>query len=131
MLVTALASEEVRSIAYAGSSAIALASRPETVGPSFSGAGTGVEMTNQLSTHVAAFVDNSDVTSLAGKIKVSSQSDSQITEAKAYGVAVAANLAPKGIALSVAASVVDNDIRNTVDAYVTGNTGNEIRAAAT
>ncbi|MFO7616922.1 MAG: hypothetical protein R6V75_06695, partial [Bacteroidales bacterium] len=51
-------------------------------------------------------------------------SDSEIEKARAIGVAVAASLG----AASVAVSLVDNEISNTVEAYVTGSAGMNVEA---
>jgi hypothetical protein len=119
--VNARATDVIDAQAWAGSVAIA----------AFSGvalAGAGVEVTNQLSSSVQAYLENANVTATVGNIEVTAVSDSWIKKPTATGVAVAASLSKEGVAVSVAASIVDNVIRNTVEAYAKGSAAYSIRA---
>lgn len=111
--IQADSTDRVSAVSFAGSVAVAAG------GIGISGAGVGAELTNTLQSKVHAYVSESDVEA-QGNIDVQAISDSQITEAGAIGVAVALSLAPKGVAISVAASLSDNVISNDVQAYVSG-----------
>ena len=126
IILFARAADRVDVVAYAGSVAIAGGAQG-----ALSLAGAGVEVTNHLQTRTEAYINNANVTATIGNIQVQSVSDSQIIKAQAIGVAVAASLAPAGLAVSVAATVVDNDIKNTVNANISGSSFNVINAGGT
>ncbi|MFO7617339.1 MAG: hypothetical protein R6V75_08800, partial [Bacteroidales bacterium] len=116
ILVQAGALDTIDAVAFSGSVAIA-------AGIGGAGAGCGVEVTNTLTSGVSAYVLDSVVTA-ADDIAVKALSDSHIVKSQAIGVAVAASLG----SASVAVSLVDNHIGNTVQAYVAGSAGNNIDA---
>jgi len=116
ILVQARAVDTIDAVAFSGSVAIA-------AGIGGAGAGCGVEVTNSLTSGVSAYVLDSVVTA-ADDIALKALSDSHIVKSQAIGVAVAASLG----SASVAVSLVDNHIGNTVQAYVAGSAGNNIDA---
>ena len=124
--VFATSNDTVAADAFAGSVAISAGAS----GVALSGA--GVEITNRLGTELQASIQDSDVKTenrVSGNLDVKATSSSEITKANATGVAVAAVIAPEGVALSIAASIVDNRIVNTVDAFIAGTAENRIDVA--
>ncbi len=107
ILVRANATDTVKATGFSGSVAIAAG-----IGGALSGC--GVEVTNTLKSSVNAYLTDT-VATADGDITVSAVSDSHIEKSNAIGVAVAASLG----SASVGASLVDNYIGNTVQAYVT------------
>ncbi len=107
------------------------------IGISLAGAGAGTE--NKISNSISAYIaDDSDVkTNNSGAIAITAQDNSQVT-ADAGGYALSLKFG-NGIAngsASVGVSMADNDIENTVEAYisdavVTSATGIDITATAT
>jgi len=116
ILVRAKAMDTVDAVAFSGSVAIA-------AGIGGAAAGCGVEVTNTLTSGVSAYLQDTVATAV-DDIEVKALSDSHIAKSQAIGVAVAASLG----SASVAVSLVDNQISNTVQAYVAGSEGKNVDA---
>jgi Ca2+-binding RTX toxin-like protein len=104
--IGAKAMETVDAVSFSGSLAIA-------AGPGGALAGCGAEVTNTFMSGVQAYLQDT-VAKAVDDIDVTAVSDSEVKKSQAIGVAVAGSLG----AASVAASLVDNQISNTVQAYV-------------
>ena len=105
ILIQAKAMDTINAVSFSGSVAIA-------VGIGGAGAGCGTQMTNTLMSGVNAYLLDT-VATAADDIDVKALSDSHIAKSQAIGVAVAASLG----SASVAVSLVDNHIGNTVQAF--------------
>jgi Ca2+-binding RTX toxin-like protein len=106
ILVRAKATDTIDAVGFSGSVALA-------GGPGGALSGTGVEVTNILMNAVNAYLSDT-VAMAADDIDVQAVSDSHVVKSEAIGVAVAGSLG----AASVGVSIVDNQIRNTVQSYV-------------
>lgn len=113
--VRATADDDIRALAFSGSTAIA-------IGIGAAVAAAGVEVSNNIGTIVDAHISSTSALA-GGDILVEAIDYSEIGKAQAIGVAVSGGLA----AISVAVSVVDNDIHNGISASVSGS-GETIRA---
>lgn len=124
--IKAKAADVVDTVSFAGSVAIA-------VGTGVTVAGAGASATSSFDTHVDAYIDESDVVA-AGDVTIDAITDSQITQAKAIGVAVSAAFG--GGSIAVAESSVSNTMANDVSARITSTTersivaGGDIRVSA-
>ena len=114
--VTALATETISTISWAGSVAVAVGS--EMAG---SAAGAGAEATSRMATQIIAKVDGSDVTTGAD-LQVTATDSGQVIASQAYGVAVSAAFAPESVSISIAASTATAEIRNDLTALITSDT---------
>ena len=106
ILVRAKAMDTIDAVSFSGSVAIA-------AGIGGAGAGCGTEVTNTLTSGVNAYLLDTVATAV-DDIDVKALSNSHIVKSQAIGVAVASSLG----SASVAASLVDNYIGNTVQAYI-------------
>ncbi len=109
--VNATSAETIESESVAASIAVAAG------GFGAAGAGAGTGTWNLFGTKVYAYLNNTDAVA-SGDVDVTAVSSSEVTKSSALGTAIALSLAPKGIAISVAASTVENTIGNDVQAYV-------------
>ena len=108
ILIRAKGTDTLDTLCFSGSVAIAGG------GPGGALAGCGAQLTNTLMSEVSAYLKDT-VATAEGNIDLQAVSDSEIKKSQAIGVAVAGSLG----SASVAVSLVDNQISNTVQAYVT------------
>ena len=118
--VSAESAERVGTDAFAGSVALA-------VGTGGAVAGAGVGLTTQVGTVVNAYLNESDVYATE-HLDVQAVSDSRIVRANAIAGAVSA---AAGLALSVAATTVDNTIASDVQSWIAGSAGKTVMAGGT
>ncbi len=106
---TAASSELMTGVSFSGSVAVA-------IGIGGAAAGSGAETTNWIATKTQATATDSELTAKQDII-FKATGDSQVKDSDAVGVAVAVGLGSG----SVAASLVDNSIKNDVEAFITAS----------
>ncbi|MBD3646310.1 MAG: hypothetical protein HUJ31_02400, partial [Pseudomonadales bacterium] len=116
LILDSYANERVEAQTFAGSVAIA-------IGLGAAVAGAGAQTTNEIATSVQAYIDDSDVT-VVEDVLIDAVSDSRVVESQTIAGAISVGL----VAVSVAVSLVDNDITNDLDAYIISSGGNTIEA---
>ncbi|MBD2516808.1 DUF4347 domain-containing protein [Nostoc sp. FACHB-973] len=120
--LTATSTADIDALAVAGSLSAAVGTGSGTGG--LSGSGAGSETTNKISNSIEASIqDTANVTvTNPGNVTLTATDDSTIV-ADAGGVAIALSAGPSaGISLAVGASLANNTIDNTVEAYVDNST---------
>jgi hypothetical protein len=85
-------------------------------------AGAGAESINAISNTVRAYVSgDASITTMTGEVVISASDKSRI-HADAGAVSVGAGVGTVGVGVTLGASVMKNEVRNTVQAYVSGST---------
>ncbi len=108
--VHATSSETVSTVSAAGSVAAA-------IGIGGAAAASGTSSVSSMSGDTHAWVEDSSVDA-AGDLEIEAVSNSVVTEATAVGAALAAS---GGVSVTIAVTLVENEIKNDVQAWVAGD----------
>ncbi len=117
MNVKATSSETVSTVSAAGSIAAA-------VGIGGAAAASGTSSIAGMSGDTHAWVEDSNIDA-AGDLAIEAESRSVVTEATAVGASLAAS---GGVSVSIAVTLVENEIKNDVQAWASGDSTHHIAA---
>ena len=107
IVITADAVDRVSTESYSGSVAIA-------VGIGAGVAGSGAEAESRIASDVGAWGLNATLAAV-GDICILANSDSEITKSRAVGVAISASLGAASVAVSLVDSVIENTVKASID----------------